>query len=297
MLAPLQVMLRVRALRAGRRPGLLALTTLLACQAAPDNSPRFWDGRSVVAQADAGGGPRGTGGTGGTPSSQGSLGGNYGGGGSVGYGGFAVGRNGGSGGQSGGSGTGGTGGSGYGQGGYPGTPDAYSYPPSFVFDAGPREEPGVAASGPRAGCSMKVTLSTVTMNGDWSPKNCGAIWVTDNAGKFVKTLEVWAARRVHYLDKWTVESGAANQERNTADAVTAATLRTHGAHTSTWNCTDVGGKTMPTGQYRLCMELNENSSDSLAYQCLSIQHSGESWKLSPPDAIPFKGRNIEYAPK
>ena len=99
---------------------------------------------------------------------------------------------------------------------------------------------------------VDFTVRTTTPNGNYSPRNIGAIWVEDSNGDFVKTLTVWADRRRQYLYTWDAASN-----RNTVDAVTSATSRNHATHDATWDCTDVNGNRVPDGTYTLRVEMTE----------------------------------------
>jgi hypothetical protein len=246
------------------------------CETPPDNSARYWEGSAVQAPA-AGGSPSGEGGAGeggagGVVSSgQGGQGGRDGTGG--------VGLGGASGASAGGSG----GGAGAG-----GAADAAGLPP-------PPDASGSVGTG--TGCSMTVKLTTITTDMDYAPDNIGAVWIADAGGKFVKSLEVWANRRMSHLNKWVAATSAAGQPRDTVDAVTAATASKHLTHTSSWNCTASGGAKVPRGTYQLCIEMNESNSASIAYQCVKFDNAGIAFTAMPADAGYFKGRVIDYAPR
>jgi hypothetical protein len=261
------------------QPGLVALGLaaglLPACEPPPENSPRFWQETVVEAPADAGAPPltggdtggsgpilAGSGGGGGFPGDQGGAGGTVGGG------------------------AGGSAGSGSGGAGDAGSPEV---PP---LDTGATSPGGGATK-----CTMMVTLTTVTTNLDYAPRNIGAVWIADAGGKYLKSLEVWANRRMSHLDHWVTVTGAAGRDRDTVDAITSATLSRHTSHSSSWDCTSAAGVTMAQGTYQLCMEMNESNDAPVAYQCVKFDHAGKAWKLMPPDTQYFKGRSLVYAPR
>lgn len=107
-----------------------------------------------------------------------------------------------------------------------------------------------AASG-----TLSVTLTTVSYGGNYADKNIGAIWIADAQDKFVKTLKVWANKRIKHLVKWNAASGG-----DDTDAVTGATERSHGQRTAEWNCTDVNGTLVADGVYRVYVEFTEDNS-------------------------------------
>jgi hypothetical protein len=258
--------------------GLAALGLFSACELPPDNSPRFWQA-TVEAPADAGtnplpgsdaggGGPifAGSGGGGGFSGDQGGAGGVLGGGGA-----------------GGGSAAGGSGGAG----------DAGS-PPEVPKEA---DAGAPLPGGGATKCTMTVTLTTVTTNLEYAPHNIGAVWIAAADGKYLKSLEVWANRRMSHLDHWVTVTGAAGRDRDTVDAITSATLSRHTSHTSSWDCTSAAGATMVQGTYQLCMEMNESNDAPVAYQCVKFDHGGKAFKLMPPDTQYFKGRSLSYAPR
>jgi len=100
---------------------------------------------------------------------------------------------------------------------------------------------------------LQFQVLTVTLNGKYSPKNVGAIWIETSSGKFVKTLEAWAARRARYLDRWRAEAAS-----NTVDAVTSATLKSHVTHNASWDLTDVNGATVMAGEYKVVVEITDH---------------------------------------
>ena len=99
---------------------------------------------------------------------------------------------------------------------------------------------------------LTVQFKTVTFNGHYAPRNVGAVWIMDNNNQFVKTLELWAAKRSKYLTKWKAASGS-----NTVDAVTSATKNSHVSHTDHWDGTDVNGNVVPDGPYHVYIEFTE----------------------------------------
>ena len=116
---------------------------------------------------------------------------------------------------------------------------------------------GGTSSGP---CAMHVEFTTLTYHGKYSPKNIGAVWVTTASGEFVKSLRVWAGKRIVNLVKWNAAS-----KGNKVDAITAATSTSHGARFADWDCTDLGHQPVADGQYRLMLEITEEDSSKLIW--------------------------------
>jgi hypothetical protein len=106
---------------------------------------------------------------------------------------------------------------------------------------------------PAATGALHFTVLTKTLNGRYSPKNVGAIWIERASGEFVKTLEVWASTRARYLARWRAEASS-----NKVDAVTSATLKTHVTHNASWNLTDVSRAPVAPGDYKVVVEITDH---------------------------------------
>jgi hypothetical protein len=147
-----------------------------------------------------------------------------------------------------------------------------------------------AAPPPTAGPELTVGFTTVSFNGEYAPDNVGAVWVTDDQDVFVKTLEVWAVKRIKYLVKWKAASG-----ESVVDAVTSATRSQHGPHELTWDMTDVGGNIVPDGVYRVYLEFTEQNGagPSLARDFVK---GADPVALTPPDVPTFTGQHLTYTP-
>ena len=143
---------------------------------APTDGPGSMPGSPGAPMAGTSAGPGGAAPTAGAPAS--GAGGNTGAGGAPAAG---SGGKGGTGAGGAGPGTGGmgTGGTAAGSGGTTGTP------------------PVTASAG-----TLTIDFTTVGNGGNYAPRNIGAVWVVGPSGKFVKTLERWAAARATYLAKW-----------------------------------------------------------------------------------------------
>ena len=112
---------------------------------------------------------------------------------------------------------------------------------------------GDGGSGACAGAtplsSLRIRVRTTAVGGKYAPRNIGAIWIEDSAGKFVKTIELWAKTRVRYLTRWKTASA-----NNVVDAVTGATLSAHTTHDRTWNLTGLDKCKVKPGNYRVVVE-------------------------------------------
>ena len=102
---------------------------------------------------------------------------------------------------------------------------------------------------------LTVGFTTSTYNGKYKPEHILAVWVTKADGTFVKTLMSYYKNTTYrqYLTRWK----AATSTYNVVDAVTGATLTSHGTRSCTWDCTDVAKVVQPDGDYRINVEFTE----------------------------------------
>jgi hypothetical protein len=176
------------------------------------------------------------------------------------------------------------------------SPNVDARPPSTAGpDATPAQPPPTSppAEGPPgvAGpCMFKFDITTSNAGGDYAPSNVGAIWISDGGNKFVKTLKIWANKRRRHLTKWNTASA-----QNTTDAVTGATLNSHGLRSATWDCSDVNHQSVPFGDYHVNIEFTESNG---AGPSLSIPfpRNATAQTLTAPDQGKFKAAHIQVTP-
>jgi hypothetical protein len=170
--------------------------------------------------------------------------------------------------------------------------------PSPVVDAAaPRRDAAVVVpttpppTGPAAACQLSFQVTTVTFGGDYAPRNVGAIWIADGAGKFVKSLVVWGRRRLSHLTRWESASGG-----NTVDAVTSASASSHSTRMATWNCNGLDGKPVPGGSYVVNVEFTEQNAFGRMMMPVPFMSGGAPVDVSPPDQANFKGIHLKVTP-
>jgi len=156
-----------------------------------------------------------------------------------------------------------------------------------VVVAGPPPAPG--NSGP---CTFTFNATTSTANGQFAPRNVGALWIEDASGKFVKSLEVWGAQRLGNLTAWETNSGG-----NTTDAITSATHNNHGPHSDHWDCTDTSRAPVVNGAYQACVSFAED--DAFPFfgpaphlACTPFNKGAGPFTLNPPDQANFKSMQL-----
>jgi hypothetical protein len=198
----------------------------------------------------------------------------------------------------GGSGSSGSG-SGSSSGGNPGMPggtaDAGKRPRDAGTGTGGSSGGGGDAGPAGAQCSLSVTVTTVSDNGNYSPHNVGAIWIANSSGTFVKTLQVWGSIRLNHLNAWNSATTSAGLANRTVDAITGATLSSFQTHMVSWNCTDDTRTGVPDGAYRVYFETaDSNSGGPNSYVAFTKGSAAQT--ISPPDATYFKSIKLVFTP-
>jgi hypothetical protein len=152
---------------------------------------------------------------------------------------------------------------------------------------------GAAGGGGVLTGSLMISLTTKPAGGRYQPDNVGAIWIADANTRFVKSLYVWGQQRRRELTRWTSATSTAGLANNLVDAVTAATMKSHGARTATWNGTDTNRAPVADGAYKVCFELEDGAQQ---YQCVDFTKSRSAQTLMPGDTTSFTARKITYTP-
>jgi hypothetical protein len=148
---------------------------------------------------------------------------------------------------------------------------------------------GAAGSSDAGGAVTTLTfdVTTAAVGGRYKPKNIGAVWIQNDSGKLVKSLEVWAGVRRRWLTRYVgVLSGA------TVDVTASATLSNHRAHHATWNLKDKSGAPVPPGKYTLVMELTDGDMTG-RFNSIEFDTSAGPQSLSPTDAPSFTTMQLE----
>jgi hypothetical protein len=130
----------------------------------------------------------------------------------------------------------------------------------------PPPDPPAEPSGPG---TLTVSFMSLGPGGRYAPRNCGAVWIEDASGKFVKTIERWTAIRERYLENWSMASGgwgfsifggSTGDNPDQVDVVSAGTLSRHQMHMSSWNMKNADGEVVPDGMYTVVVEVSEGTS-------------------------------------
>lgn len=155
--------------------------------------------------------------------------------------------------------------------------DAKVTPPPTPADAGTSEPPPSST----APSKLSFSVTTVSANGRYSPRNIYAIWVVDAQDKFVKTLAKFARTRQVYLTGWNRAAGG-----NVVDAVTGATMSNHGTRSVTWDLTNASKQPVPDGDYKIVLELTDKDGTGPTTS-VSFTKGPSGVRLNPPNASSF----------
>jgi hypothetical protein len=146
-----------------------------------------------------------------------------------------------------------------------------------------------------AGCHVDIDVTPDSLNLDYAPSHIEAVWINNGAGKFIKSVGVWANRRISHLPRWIAATTAAGVRQNRVDAVTAATQYEYMRQTLVWNCTGVDKQKVPDGPYRVCFELNETNGQS-EYDCVDFNKGPTPQTVKPPNTTTLFYRTINFYP-
>ena len=141
-----------------------------------------------------------------------------------------------------------------------------------------------------------LRLTTAAAGGKYSPRHVLAVWVTDEKGAFVKTLEVRARKHGKQLREWR----KATQDRDDAlvDAVTGATLKRHETRDVAWDCRDARGNVVPDGVYRIFVEFTEKQGRGpvTAPDYIVFRKGAEPFRGRARDSRYFRDVALAYDP-
>lgn len=162
-------------------------------------------------------------------------------------------------------------------------------------DAGTKSDSGPKAdTGPVLGKCLHAEFTTKTYFGRYAPSHVLAVWISNPSGGFVKTLNEYGKGRASNLAVWRSASAA-----NTVDAVTGATLKSHGLVSADWNCTNASGARVPDGAYQLHVEFAESNvkSTSAAGPQLVIPFEvGKAATVTQPDTANYVNAKVVITP-
>jgi len=140
--------------------------------------------------------------------------------------------------------------------------------------------------------NLNVSVTTSSAGGNYAPKNILAIWIEDASGNFVKTLLANADKRITHLNTWEAATTKKGGTYNRVDAVTGATLGSHGTRTCAWNGTDYNKNLVADGIYYVCMELTDkNATGNFSKFAFT---KGENNTVTPANVASFSSLIIKW---
>ena len=156
----------------------------------------------------------------------------------------------------------------------------------FMYSCTTEEDTGIKTQG-----TLSVSTLTSEAGGNYAPKNVVAIWVENSSGEYVKSLLVYADKYKRFLTNWVSTSSY-----DATDAVTGATINTHGTRSCSWDGTDVDGNIVSDGTYRLCMELTDKNSTG-NYHYFEFRKDTVSFISTPANVSSFSDISIIWTPE
>ena len=138
---------------------------------------------------------------------------------------------------------------------------------------------------------VDISVTTQPDGKAFSPKHVLAIWIEDASGNFIKTLKMNADRRKQYLYTWNEKSGG-----NTNDAITGATLNSHGTQRVSWDCTNASGTIVNDGNYSVQVEFTSEHAQGPMVE-ISFDKSSGDFSVQPDNENNFTDMDLVYTPE
>jgi hypothetical protein len=138
-------------------------------------------------------------------------------------------------------------------------------------------------------CIMSVQFTTVTTGANFAPRHVLAVWIENSDGQFVRSLKVMADRRKQYLYTWQNKSSG-----NIVDAITGATLNSHGSESIVWNGKDFNQIIVVDGGYKVKIEFTEEHAQGPILEIPFTKNTSLS-DSTLPDATYFTNISIDYS--
>jgi hypothetical protein len=140
--------------------------------------------------------------------------------------------------------------------------------------------------------TLSVSVATSSAGGNYAPRNVFVIWIENASGNIVKTLTANAEKRIQYLYKWSASTSAKSTQYNRVDAVTGATLSSHGTRTGIWNGTNYNKSLVPDGTYYVCFELTDKHAQG-NYSRFAFTKGADN-KVTPANTTGFSNISIQW---
>jgi hypothetical protein len=137
---------------------------------------------------------------------------------------------------------------------------------------------------------MDFTVRVADLPSSYGGKFIIAVWVEDDAGKYVNSLAVYAQTRIYLLENW---AGASKNLKG--DAVTGATQSAFKTFNLTWDLYDFTGFKVDNGTYKIRMEATAVEGPGKTY-AIDVEVGDESYDVTPDGNAYFKDLRVVYSP-
>lgn len=149
--------------------------------------------------------------------------------------------------------------------------------------------------------TLTVSFDTLRLGGMYAPRNCGAVWIEDSLGFYVRTLNLWAGERKMSVVAWFQSVCKMDAQIGAPDVNTSATLNKPSQHTLTWDTKDYRGAVVPDGVYTVWAQVTENEifPEGPVFK-LNFTKGAAPVTVTPPKNAPTPGFEhviLVYTPK
>lgn len=144
--------------------------------------------------------------------------------------------------------------------------------------------------------TLSVSFNTKRLGGRYAPFNCGAVWIEDSDGFYIRTLNMWAGERRSAVVAWTLSVCDQDALITRPDVTTSATLNKPQAHSTTWDTKDFRGLVTPDGVYSLWMQVTEDEYPEGPFMQINFVKGSESFTSMPKPARGYENITLNYTP-
>lgn len=140
-----------------------------------------------------------------------------------------------------------------------------------------------------------VTAPTLLQGRSYAPKNTVVIWIEDETGLFIKTLLAYGQIRINMLDHWEASSEHGGAIFDRTDAISGATRMNHDTLTCAWDGSDINGRLLPDGTYKILMELTDIDGTG-NFSTYTFEKGKKKISQTPPDQTSFSSVILDWKP-
>jgi hypothetical protein len=151
--------------------------------------------------------------------------------------------------------------------------------------------------------TLTLTFTTTAAGGEYQPRNCHVVYLTDSANHFITTVgngagtmrAIWANARANHVRQWYTSNP---DTAGDIDARTSATRSNHSTYNITWNWKKRDGTSVPDGAYRIKFELtDDNYSQNKFHRTeFAITKGRTPWTVGPVSQNGYNNVTLTYTP-